>query len=310
MKFSIRQLKTKAAASRQRTLRNERQTPTAFSYYAQRSERGFNTGRGQQTPEEAKLARRGQLSFWLGRLGFLVGTIIILVCAFNVLRLSNMPRIIPVSSEVNRYFLHSTDDYQKAATKLLASSIWNSNKITVNTGQVSAELKTEFPELTDVSIVLPLLGHRPTIYLEPTQPALILNTSNGAFVLGQNGRALLNTSQLPASTKLELPVLNDQSGLLVRLGQTALPGSQVRFIQELLSQLQARKIGLTSFNITANELDVYLVGKPYFVKFNLHAASARQQAGTFLALQAYLDKKQITPAKYVDIRVDSRAYYQ
>ena len=59
----------------------------------------------------------------------------------------------------------------------------------------------------------------------------------------------------------------------------------------------------------ASELDVKIAGKPYFVKFNLQADDARRQAGTFLATQAQLQRKGITPAQYIDVRVEGRAYY-
>jgi hypothetical protein len=59
-----------------------------------------------------------------------------------------------------------------------------------------------------------------------------------------------------------------------------------------------------------SELDVHLAGQPYFVKFNLNNNDPRQQAGTFLAAIANLQKNHITPAQYIDVRVDGRAYYQ
>jgi hypothetical protein len=60
----------------------------------------------------------------------------------------------------------------------------------------------------------------------------------------------------------------------------------------------------------ANELDIQIAGQPYEVKFNLHSDKAREQAGTYLATIASLQKQGITPSKYIDVRVDGRAYYQ
>ncbi len=59
----------------------------------------------------------------------------------------------------------------------------------------------------------------------------------------------------------------------------------------------------------AYELDVYLSETPYYVKFNLEN-DALQQAGTFLAAKQRLDRDNIRPEKYVDVRVSGRAYYK
>jgi hypothetical protein len=61
--------------------------------------------------------------------------------------------------------------------------------------------------------------------------------------------------------------------------------------------------------VQTNELDVNLAGQSYFVKFDLQENDPRQQAGTFLATIASLKSQNITPTKYVDVRVDGRAYY-
>jgi hypothetical protein len=60
----------------------------------------------------------------------------------------------------------------------------------------------------------------------------------------------------------------------------------------------------------ASELDVQIVDQPYFIKFNLENDDPRQQVGTYIATQAYLTSQHITPAHYIDVRVDGRAYYE
>ncbi len=62
--------------------------------------------------------------------------------------------------------------------------------------------------------------------------------------------------------------------------------------------------------VGTSELDVRLAGQPYSVKFNLESGTARQQAGTFLATESKLKSQNVTPAEYIDVRVDGRAYYK
>ncbi|HSX36975.1 MAG TPA: hypothetical protein VLG13_02570 [Patescibacteria group bacterium] len=291
----------------------QRQSPAAFSYYAQRSDRGLNTGR--EVGREEQSARRSNVlaSLWQ-RTGMLVLLAAIIAGFFSGLSLSTNPRIIPLSSASSHYFLHSNVAYQQAAASILSSSLWNRNKITVSTSGLSQKMKAQFPELASVSVTLPLLGHRPLVYIQPNQPTFILSAANGSYVLDQKGTVLLPTTQLPANIQLNLPVVTDQTSLKASVGHQALTSSDVAFIQAVVGQLQAHKLAIASLTLpaSASELDVRLNGQPYFVKFNLHASldDARQQVGTFIAVKNKLDSQHVTPGQYIDVRVDSRAYYQ
>lgn len=301
-----------APAGRRRQPGGE-QSPAAFSYYARRSPDRQNVGR--ETGRQPAAANTGT-SLWRGlaeRGGLLLLVLAIAAGTIHSLGVSYTPRIVQLGGS-DAVLLHSTSEYATAATDILNDSIWNRNKITINTKAVSQKLKAEFPELADVSMTLPLLAQRPVIYLQPSQPVLVLQTSSGGYVIGQNGTALLPTIQLPNSLALELPVVDDQTGVSVHTGQRALSSTDVAFIQMVVAQLKAAhiKTGELTLPPGTSELDVRLAGKPYYAKFNLHASldSARQQAGTLIAVKRKLESKQLTPHKYIDVRVEGRAYYR
>lgn len=209
-------------------------------------------------------------------------------------------------------FLHDKAVYETAADKLLAGSIWNRNKITVNTSSVSQGMLKQFPELSSVSVTLPLLSKRPIVYIQTAQPALILSAQNGSFVVDTTGKVLLPSSKLPSGSQLALPLVTDQSGLNASINRQALTSGDVSFIQTVVAQLAARHftVSLMVLPVGSSELDVHLANQPYIVKFNLESGDARQQAGTFLATQAKLQSQNVTPAQYVDVRVDGRSYYK
>jgi len=301
------------AGRRQPTYNERPGAPRAFSYHARRSDENITTGRMQ--PREQDIRRQARLTrYWRQRFGVLLATAIIIVCAVNVLHLSADPKIVPLTSSSNNYFLHDDTAYEQAAEKMFKSSLLNSNKITVNTDQIAQQLKQKFPELSDVSITLPLIGHRPVVYLAPTTPSLVLATERGqAYILDENGKALADTSKVPDIAALHLPVVTDQSGLNVALGDIALPSDDIGFILAVDGQLQAQHYQISSLVLppAASELDVHFADKPYYGKFNMHnVATARQQAGTFIATDADLAGKHTVPAQYIDVRVDGRAYYK
>ncbi len=306
----FKRTKKSEAVRRRTSVGGER--PQAFSYHANRADQEYNLGRAQ--PREQDVRRREQLvRFWCQRLGVLVAGLVIIFCALDILHLSATPKIVVLSASSNNYFLQSSTVYQRAAATLFASSVFNANKITINTAEIKQKLQAQFPELSDVSITLPLISHRPIVYIAPTTPSLLLATAHsGTFVLDTNGKALIQSSQIAGLDGLKLPMVTDQSGIAIRAGQVAVASTSVQFIQSVVTELAAKGVSLKSLVLppAAYELDVYPGGAGYYIKFNMHNDNPLQQTGTFLAVQQRLRAQNVTPASYIDVRVDGRAYYK
>lgn len=306
----LRKTKLPPPTSRQRILGARQSSPTAFSYHSRRSELELNTGRQLLRASSVSAKRFGK--FWLQRFGLFILLTVALVCLISAATLSTNPKVVLVAGSSQQPFLQAKQIYTRAAVQQLSSSIWNRNKITINTERINQQLAAQFPELASVSITLPFVSHRPIVYLQAAQPAVILHTSGGSYVLDTTGKALLGGAVPPAVSKLGLPTLTDQSGLAIVVNHEALRSSDVRFIQTVMAELKGH--GLTPSSLilpaTSSELDVHLLGQPYFIKFNLQSDSARQQVGTFLAVEAQLKSQNSLPSTYVDVRVDGRAYYK
>jgi hypothetical protein len=280
--------------------------------------RAFKTS-GRQTPERqrnrdqatGKQSKATALKrFWLPRFGMVILGAVIIICLVNVLSLSPRAKLLPLAAADKGSFLRDQTVYQAAADKLLAASVWNRNKITVDTAKFSTRMTRQFPELSSVGVAVPLLAHRPVVYLQPAQPALVLATDNGAFVIDERGKALLAADGSAAQG--QLPQVVDQSGMQISLNRQVLTADDVRFIQTVVAQLKARQVSVSSLVLPAgaSELDARIAGQTYFVKFNLHDDDPRRQAGTYLATIANLQRKNTLPSKYIDVRVAGRAYYQ
>lgn len=284
--------------------------PSEQAVRRQRSDPIDNTGR--MRPSQAAPRDVSGLAAKLGRrIGVLVLAIAIVVSVFNVLSVTPQVKVEPLtSSKTSSALLRDSGEYQAAADKLLSSSLWNRNKVTINTGQVSQQLIKQFPELSSAGITLPLLAHRPILYVQPAEASLVVAADNGAFVVDQNGRALIPSANLP--TAHNLPQVVDKSGLAISAGRQVLTSDDVTFIQTVLDELNAKHVQVSSMVLPAEsrELDVYIGGQPYFVKFNLAGGDARQQAGTYLATIAELQRDHTIPSNYIDVRVDGRAYYK
>lgn len=264
-------------------------------------------------PPRAPVATRESTGHsWLQRSGLVIVSLAILASAVNALTLSPDVKIVPLSVAGKDSLLRPAADYQAAADRELSSSVWSRNKVTVNTAGLSSYLLSRFPELSSASVTLPLVAHRPIVYLASAQPVLILVTNDGSFVIDSTGKAVIGAPNPSALNRADLPQLTDQSGLRIQSAHQALPATSVGFIQVVMAQLAAKQFKVSGMTLppAASELDVHLRGQPYFIKFNLENDQPREQAGAFLATANLLRHQNITPSQYIDVRVPGRAYYK
>jgi hypothetical protein len=285
-----------------------------FSYHANRDVRArgdqYRDADREERQNEAQrrgVARRS----WLRRLPGAATLLAVVVVTLFCLQLDGKAKVIPVgTSEGQKLFLRDKSIYENAAWAAF-SSLANRNKLTVNAEKISGDLKRQFPELQAVSVSLPVIGSRPSVYIQPAVPRLILIAQNGIFVLDGSGRALISGNQVPQLSNLAVPAVTDQSGLAIQTGSIALPRATVSFIAQATGQLKAK--GLTPNSLVlppgTNELHVRLDGIGYLVKFNLHG-QAREETGAFLAARQHLEAEHKSPHEYIDVRVENKVFYK
>lgn len=281
-----------------------------FSYHANRSVRETSQYR-DSSREEKEAASRGRRRYvWLRRLPNLATLLAIIVAAAFCLQLRGQAKIETVGTPEGKLFLRDPRAYDQAVQS--AFEPWaNHNKLTINTDKISSDLRRQFPELQVVSVSLPLLGNQPTVYLQPAIPKLILVGRSGMYVLDVNGRALIAGNQVAKLPELHVPAVNDQSGIPLEAGNIALPRATVRFITEVVGQLSAKQLTISSMILPTgtNELHVQLERVGYTVKFNLHG-DAREETGAFLAVKQHVEASRKLPREYIDVRVENKAYYR
>lgn len=297
------------AADRRQVQRGK--VPQAFSYYASRvptpmqSESRATTKKAQLDVRQEKTPSRAH-SFFAG-LSFWLLIAVVIICAVKVLALNTNPKIVIVSSGTSTSsYLQPTGIYAAAAQKLLAGSLTNHSKLTVNTESVSSGLKSEFPELEDVSMSIPLVSNRPVIYVQPAVPSVILQSLSGNYALGSSGDVLTRAKTLPS----DVPLIVDQSSLTPKLGKQVVPSSTISFVHAVAYQFSAAHLTISTFVLPSGspyELDVRLEGRPYVIRFNLEE-DALTQSGAAIATVQQLGGT--VPANYIDVRVPGRVYYK
>ncbi|MDL2363385.1 MAG: hypothetical protein QFB86_03315 [Patescibacteria group bacterium] len=285
-------------------------SPTSFSYHARRSEQELNTGRHTQRAPIVPGVVAKVKGFWLHGFGLSILMIALVASTLNIISLSTNPRVVPLTEDAS--LLRPLPEYQTYAEELLNGSLSNRSKITINTSAITADFKRHFPELGSASVTVPLIAHRPLVYVAAARPALVMSASTGSFVISDTGRVMSASTQINSSLKNSLPSVTDQSGLALSLNVQALPSTTVNFIEIVAEQLAAKNYTVSNMTLpqSADELSVQLAGQAYAVKYNIQANTPKEQSGTFFATVAQLQKQHTVPSKYVDVRVDGRAYYQ
>src|SRR3989344_2971045 len=167
-------------------------------------------------------------------------------------------------------------------------------------------------KLTENSVTLPLMGHRPIVKIASNRPVVALeNDQNNLFVIDRQGRALMKLDNREQAAQMNLLVLKDQSTTPVELGRHVITEQDAGFITELMAQLDAKNTKITELTLPAiaNELHIKVEGKNYVVKFNT-LTDARQSAGALLAVKEKFEKENINPTEYIDLRVEEKVYYK
>lgn len=283
-----------------RPLQDKQQNQPVFSYYSSRSSTDTNVGRLKDGVKK---------SFKWKFIPSFIALGAILISLGYVLSLTTNPRMSVIGEETP--LTQPLPVYQEAAERALKSSIFNRLKMIINTVSLENRLKSEFPELSEVAITIPITSRRPIVAIKAATPTVILTTNNGAFVLDSRGIVIAKSASTEQFSGLNIPVVKDESGLTLELKSGGLPPADIAFISEVVRQLTNKGVEAESLTLpaVANEFHFRPKEEGYFVKFNLQG-DARLQAGTYLAVKEELAANDIKPAEYIDVRVEEKAFYK
>jgi len=283
-----------------------------FSYYASRSEsaQGINGRNPLIKNDKRRLLDSGaKVRLPLKYLPSLLMTAVILFCLIYVTGLNSNVKLRTANEQ--QIGLNSRSEYEDSIAKMLEGSIANKSKLLIDTDKIASAISAKYPELGNVSIIMPLIGRRLVVKADPSPPGAILATNGDKYILDENGRIIANAGGQKSSVVEGLPIIIDESKLSLKLGNYALSRDAIWFVQDIAFQLKNKKLSVQNMTLPAdtNELRIKLQDSKYYIKFDLNGDS-RVQAGTFIALNKKLSADNIVPDEYVDVRVAGKAYYK
>jgi hypothetical protein len=277
-----------------------------FSYHAKRAPVS------ESNPQYANSRNDGSgFKNVIGKLPSFIAVAVLILCLLYISTLSATPKIQVVGQTTDRTLVRDIGSYEDDIRAVFASAVINRSKLLIDSDAVAGDVQQEYPELGEVSVILPLVSRRTIVQVRPAAPTLILSTSSGAYVIDTEGRAVIKSAEVESSVRDKLPVVRDESSLPVEEGKTVLPKETIAFITSISSQLAAKGMPVQSLVLpsTANELHLRIPDKPYFVKFDVRG-EGRQSIGTYLAVKSWLEKENKAPNEYIDVRVPEKAFYR
>jgi hypothetical protein len=304
--------KNKKNQTNTRTRRvNLQDIPTkAYNYRSTRVNTDYGIRKPVSPDNETRSIIKPKRS-WLYHIPSVIIAVIIGFSLIYVFTLDdNDPKVL-VINDVKPNFLQPLSVYQSAASKILSQSLLNRSKLTINTDEVAAKLVKEYPEIVNASVVVPIVDHTPIVEIQPAVSAVILSNSTGDFVIDEQGNDVSQIQSSLVSQFASLPLVTDQSGLIVKSGEPVLSTTAIQFLDVVTDQFRVKGIKVQSMTLAPipYQLNVQLAGDSYYIKFNLQG-NARLEVGTYFATSAYLSSQNITPGQYIDVRVSGKAYYQ
>ncbi|MEI7683203.1 MAG: hypothetical protein WCJ24_02795 [Candidatus Saccharibacteria bacterium] len=283
-----------------------------LSYSANQTIRANNQNRQPNQRDAPTYARSAWWQHaWVRNLPSLIALTAITLSVLYCLGLTTSPKVVVSASSPQTVVLRDKSEYQLGAQKILSQSLLSHTKFTVDTSGFEKAFRSEFPEVADVSLTLPLISRRPIVTISTAQPEIILTSSGKAYVLDKRGSVIMSANDLSSGLRTSLPIVDDQSGLSAEFGKIVLPANNILFITSVLQQFRAKQIPVESITLPkfAHEVDFKLSGQPYYIKFSFDT-QAREAAGASLAaIQKFVQTNSV-PGQYIDVRVPGRAYYQ
>ncbi len=249
---------------------------------------------------------------FLKQLPAIVSFIVIVATLFYITTLNSNPQIIIRGNTNGIKFIHSKAQYQQTIKSILDKSILNKSKFTINSNSVARQFKSDYPEFSSVTVIIPIYGHKLNLVLKVSEPALNLENSTGYYMLNDQGVAVIKFNSLKQMNSTKLVTLIDRSNSRVSLGKSFISTNSVTFIKNVIYQYS--KKGITIQDIVLPnlpfEIDVQSRGEGFIAKYNL-LDSSNYQVGTYLATLKYLKTNNLPmPTQYIDLRVTGKAFYK
>lgn len=176
------------------------------------------------------------------------------------------------------------------------------NLLTLSVGKFESDLLSGQSEIKSVEVNRQWPNRLQLIVTE-RQPTLNWETGGVNYLLDLDGTII-------GPSDVSLPTVVDSTNLPVKPGDRVAPTQFVDFAARLADLLKQKKLGVVEMRVPDTTSELYIkVTKGYVVKFDTERGAEAEvnDLEKVLATLAQLNK---TPAEYIDLRIEGKAYYR
>ena len=199
--------------------------------------------------------------------------------------------------------------YSEKINELFRSSVFNTNKLTLQRSKIEHTLLDEYPELKSAEVRYSFVGRRPEIYLEAYSLPFNYEALGKHYAVSETGKNVGLLGELPAqSNQLHI---KDESGVQTKKGDYVLRSSDVSFMETVKTLLAQKGRRVENMRITSLPREVYvkISNTQYEVRMYLEDAP-ETEVGTFLAAEKTLGEGGEVPSQYIDVRAGEKVFWQ
>jgi hypothetical protein len=249
-------------------------------------------------------------------INFSIGLLVIVV-VFFASTLSTTPAI-SIKNSAPKY--RDQIAYTNFASDYLQRSLVSQSKLLFRSADFEQAMRQEFPEIDQISAIIPLGGRKLDVNMTLSTPlAIVMNGSEKGIVdstgtlVTTNVNRLLIDSQNDSLPQLRFSTPQDNFSS----GSVLLTSTEIELLQLILSELQSADLVIDSagslqvseflFNVSDGQLEVRFTGQPFYVKYSVYT-DVRVQVGTMVQTFKQLNREGQFPTSYIDVRVPEKVY--
>lgn len=241
-------------------------------------------------------------SVLLKRLAVMMFVIFVL---FTVSVLSDEPIIFFADGQA----VTAVDRYSQDIQGLLGSSLFNSNKFTLQQESLANTVKERFPELRSVTFSTVVLGKKPLVRLDVYKLPIRLLSKGEVYIVAENGVVVGKEMEFPLAR--DLLSIKEESGIEIHKSDKLLRSDDVQFLSSLKAILQAKGRGVEYIRLTAVPREIFVKpsDKNYEIRMYLDD-DVQQQVGSWLTVERVVGESGGQVAQYIDVRAGEKVFWQ
>ncbi len=245
----------------------------------------------------------------IGRNLFLIAIVLVILISTTLSSAS-----VKVTNTSIEDIYRPVDEYAAGVESVLNESIFRKSKLLVNSTVIERRMREMFPEITEVTVVVPLAGRKLQTGIALDYPMLRLVAGNSQQgIVGESGQLLLTRdSQTIVSDFPQLVSITIEPMIDFSPGGQVLTSGEVELLSLLLAEFDGSESyrpqpSSIAFKVNTRRLEVSFSDRSYYVVITPET-DARPQIGSLVATMKELEEQGTVPTSYIDARVDGRVF--